>query len=83
MDSIKPLHYIKCISLTHTQDAKKDEACRKAYKFLASLHETCGALVAAVEATGSTMRDIRSLEDQVVFRTPPPYAAIMRLLVVF
>ena len=26
----------------HTQDAKKDEACRKAYKYLASLHEVGG-----------------------------------------
>lgn len=46
------------------KDAKKDEACRKAYKFVAALHETCSALVASVEATGATTREIRSLEDQ-------------------
>ncbi len=52
------------------QDAKKDEACRKAYKLLAGLHETCAALVACVEATGATGRDTQGLEEQV--RRPAP-----------
>eukprot|EP00051_Salpingoeca_urceolata_P020923 m.321060 g.321060 ORF g.321060 m.321060 type:complete len:633 (-) comp19707_c1_seq1:73-1971(-) len=51
------------------KDAKKDEACRKAYKFLAQLHEGCGLLVHTVEQTGSIMREIRDLEEQIETET--------------
>ncbi|XP_001639122.2 coiled-coil domain-containing protein 22 homolog [Nematostella vectensis] len=47
------------------RDAKKDEACRKAYKYLASLHENCKELIQAVEDTGVIMREIRDLEEQI------------------
>ncbi|XP_031555809.1 coiled-coil domain-containing protein 22 homolog [Actinia tenebrosa] len=47
------------------KDAKKDEACRKAYKYLASLHENCKELIQAVENTGFIMREIRDLEEQI------------------
>ncbi|PIK59865.1 putative coiled-coil domain-containing protein [Apostichopus japonicus] len=46
------------------KDAKKDESVRKAYKFLASLHESFDQLIKTVEDTGSIMREIRDLEDQ-------------------
>ena len=47
------------------RDAKTDETCRKAYKQLASIHETCALLVGAVEETSAIMREMRELEDQV------------------
>ncbi|XP_033098923.1 coiled-coil domain-containing protein 22 homolog [Anneissia japonica] len=47
------------------RDAKKDEAVRKAYKYLAALHESCGLLIKTVEETGSVAREIRDLEDQI------------------
>ena len=47
------------------KDAKKDEACRKAYRYLASLHENCEELVKCVEETGVIMREIRDLEEQI------------------
>jgi hypothetical protein len=47
------------------QDAKKDESVRKAYKYLAALHENCDLLIKTVEETGSIMREIRELEDQI------------------
>lgn len=47
------------------RDAKKDESCRKAYKYLASLHENCKELIASVEETGLIVREIRDLEDQI------------------
>ncbi|XP_070553275.1 coiled-coil domain-containing protein 22 homolog [Ptychodera flava] len=47
------------------RDAKKDEAVRKAYKYLAALHENCSLLVKTVEETGSIKREIRDLEDQI------------------
>eukprot|EP00053_Salpingoeca_punica_P005549 m.55165 g.55165 ORF g.55165 m.55165 type:complete len:631 (+) comp13292_c0_seq1:57-1949(+) len=47
------------------KDAKKDEGVRSAYKHLAALHETCSALFKVVEETGSTVREIRDLEDQI------------------
>ncbi|CAB4015748.1 coiled-coil domain-containing 22 homolog, partial [Paramuricea clavata] len=48
------------------KDAKKDEACRKAYRYLASLHENCEELVKCVEETGVIMREIRDLEEQAI-----------------
>ncbi|KAJ7388014.1 Coiled-coil domain-containing protein 22, partial [Desmophyllum pertusum] len=47
------------------RDAKKDESCRKAYKYLASLHENCKELIQSVEETGLIVREIRDLEDQI------------------
>ncbi|KAK3099768.1 hypothetical protein FSP39_009318 [Pinctada imbricata] len=47
------------------QDAKKDEAAKKAYRNLAALHENCEVLIKTVEDTGGIMREIRELEDQV------------------
>jgi len=47
------------------RDAKKDESCRKAYKYLASLHENCKELINSVEETGLILREIRDLEDQI------------------
>lgn len=47
------------------RDAKKDEAIRRAYKCLAALHENCSHLVQIVEETGSIVREIRELEDQI------------------
>jgi len=46
------------------RDAKKDEAVRKAYKYLAALHDSCSQLIHTVEETGAIMREIRDLEDQ-------------------
>lgn len=47
------------------KDAKKDEAIRRAYKFLAALHENCSQLVLIVEETGAIAREIREIEDQI------------------
>ncbi|XP_050417021.2 coiled-coil domain-containing protein 22 homolog [Patella vulgata] len=47
------------------RDAKKDEAVKKAYRFLAALHENCELLISTVEETGVIMREIRDLEDQI------------------
>ncbi|XP_076367338.1 coiled-coil domain-containing protein 22 homolog isoform X2 [Tachypleus tridentatus] len=47
------------------RDAKKDEAVRKAYKYLAALHENCSSLIQTVEETGTIVREIRDLEDQI------------------
>ncbi|KXJ28410.1 Coiled-coil domain-containing protein 22-like [Exaiptasia diaphana] len=47
------------------RNAKKDDACRKAYKYLASLHENCKELIQSVEDTGVIMREIRDLEEQI------------------
>lgn len=47
------------------RDAKKDEAIRRAYKYLAALHENCSHLIQIVEETGSIAREIRELEDQI------------------
>ncbi|XP_054706190.1 coiled-coil domain-containing protein 22 homolog [Uloborus diversus] len=47
------------------KDAKKDEAIRRAYKYVASLHENSSALVQIIEETGSIVREIREIEDQI------------------
>lgn len=47
------------------RDAKKDEFSKKAYKLLAGLHENFGSLVGTIESTGSIMREIRDLEEQI------------------
>ena len=38
---------------------------RKAYKLLAALHETCGALIGVVDEIGATLRGKRDKEDEV------------------
>lgn len=47
------------------KDAKKNEFSRKAYKLLATLHETFSTLVQTVEETGLIMREIRDVEEQI------------------
>lgn len=47
------------------RDARSNEASRKAYKLLATLHSDCSELVTLVEETGATVREIRDLEEQV------------------
>lgn len=47
------------------RDARTNEASRRAYKFLATLHSDCSELVTLVEETGSIVREIRDLEEQV------------------
>ncbi|KAL5012891.1 hypothetical protein ScPMuIL_011442 [Solemya velum] len=47
------------------KDAKKDESVKKAYRFLAALHENCELLIRTVEDTGIILREIRELEDQI------------------
>ncbi|KAJ6654550.1 hypothetical protein lerEdw1_006857 [Lerista edwardsae] len=46
------------------KDAKRDEAVRKAYKYLAALHENCSQLIQTIEDTGTILREIRDLEEQ-------------------
>uniref|UniRef100_A0A5F9CX97 Coiled-coil domain-containing protein 22 n=1 Tax=Oryctolagus cuniculus TaxID=9986 RepID=A0A5F9CX97_RABIT len=48
-----------------TKDAKKDDAARKAYKYLAALHENCSQLIQTIEDTGTIMREVRDLEEQI------------------
>ncbi|XP_046598581.1 coiled-coil domain-containing protein 22 homolog isoform X1 [Neodiprion lecontei] len=47
------------------KDAKSNEASRKAYKLLATLHSDCAELVTLVEEIGATVREIRDLEEQI------------------
>lgn len=47
------------------QTAKRDEHTKKAYKLLATLHADCGDLVTLVQETGSVMREVRDIEDQI------------------
>ncbi|MEQ2268255.1 Coiled-coil domain-containing protein 22, partial [Xenotaenia resolanae] len=47
------------------KDAKKDESVRKSYKYLAALHENCNLLIQTIEDTGTILREIRDLEEQV------------------
>ncbi|XP_038603894.1 coiled-coil domain-containing protein 22 [Tachyglossus aculeatus] len=51
------------------KDAKKDEDVRKAYKYLAALHENCSQLIQTIEDTGTIMREIRDLEEQIETET--------------
>ncbi|TRZ10429.1 hypothetical protein HGM15179_016684 [Zosterops borbonicus] len=46
------------------KDAKRDEVVRKAYKYLAALHENCAQLIRTIEDTGTIQREIRDLEEQ-------------------
>ncbi|KAM6389914.1 LOW QUALITY PROTEIN: coiled-coil domain-containing protein 22, partial [Rhynochetos jubatus] len=57
------------------KDAKRDEAVRKAYKYLAALHENCAQLIQTIEDTGTIQREIRDLEEQIegeASAKPPP-----------
>ncbi|XP_062454655.1 6-phosphofructo-2-kinase/fructose-2,6-bisphosphatase 1 isoform X3 [Rhea pennata] len=47
------------------KDAKRDEVVRKAYKYLAALHENCAQLIHTIEDTGTIQREIRDLEEQI------------------
>uniref|UniRef100_A0A452J0K3 Coiled-coil domain-containing protein 22 n=1 Tax=Gopherus agassizii TaxID=38772 RepID=A0A452J0K3_9SAUR len=47
------------------KDAKRDESVRKAYKYLAALHENCSQLIQTIEDAGAIQREIRDLEEQV------------------
>ncbi|KAM7028184.1 LOW QUALITY PROTEIN: coiled-coil domain-containing protein 22 [Acridotheres tristis] len=47
------------------KDAKRDEVVRKAYKYLAALHENCAQLIRTIEDTGTIQREIRDLEEQI------------------
>ena len=51
------------------KDAKTDEACRKAYKFLAAIHEDCHLLVECVSQTAVVTKEIRELEELVELET--------------
>lgn len=50
------------------RNAKTNEASRRAYKLLATLHSDCSELVTLVEETGTTLREIRDLEEQVCWK---------------
>lgn len=45
--------------------AKDSESSKKAYKLLITLHSHCSNLIVLVKETGSVMREIRDLEDQI------------------
>ncbi|XP_054584986.1 coiled-coil domain-containing protein 22-like [Eptesicus fuscus] len=45
------------------KDAKKDDAVRKAYKYLAALHENCSQLLQTIEDVGTLLREVRDLEE--------------------
>ncbi|XP_012233025.2 coiled-coil domain-containing protein 22 homolog [Linepithema humile] len=47
------------------RDARTNEASKKAYKLLATLHSEFNELVSLVEETGATIREIRDLEEQI------------------
>ncbi|XP_061163989.1 coiled-coil domain-containing protein 22 homolog [Saccostrea echinata] len=51
------------------KDAKRDESVKKAYRHLAALHENCEQLVKTVTDTGVIMREIRELEDQIMYES--------------
>ncbi|KAH1180796.1 coiled-coil domain-containing protein 22 [Mauremys mutica] len=47
------------------KDAKRDESVRKAYKYLAALHENCSQLIQTIEDAGAIQRETRDLEEQI------------------
>uniref|UniRef100_A0A4W3J060 Coiled-coil domain-containing protein 22 n=1 Tax=Callorhinchus milii TaxID=7868 RepID=A0A4W3J060_CALMI len=51
------------------KDAKRDEAVRKAYKYLAALHENCSQLIETIEDTGTILREVRDLEELIDLET--------------
>lgn len=54
-----------CQNIFCSQNAKKDEPSKRAYKYLATLHSDCRDLIALVEETGQVTREIRDIEDQI------------------
>lgn len=63
------------------KDAKRDEVVRKAYKYLAALHENCAQLIQTIEDTGTIQREIRDLEEQIEGETSAkPPASLDRIL---
>uniref|UniRef100_A0A8V5GR30 Coiled-coil domain-containing protein 22 n=1 Tax=Melopsittacus undulatus TaxID=13146 RepID=A0A8V5GR30_MELUD len=63
------------------KDAKRDEVVRKAYKYLAALHENCAQLIRTIEDTGTIQREIRDLEEQIEAETSSkPPASLERIL---
>ncbi|XP_069741057.1 coiled-coil domain-containing protein 22 isoform X2 [Narcine bancroftii] len=51
------------------KDAKRDEVVRKAYKYLAALHENCSHLISTIEDSGTILREVRDLEEQIESET--------------
>lgn len=47
------------------QLAKTDEAARRIYKYLLSLHSDCGDILQLVKESGVLSREIKDLEEQV------------------
>uniref|UniRef100_A0A336LT75 Coiled-coil domain-containing protein 22 homolog n=1 Tax=Culicoides sonorensis TaxID=179676 RepID=A0A336LT75_CULSO len=47
------------------KSAKTDDYSKRAYKLLATLHADCTELVTLVEETGTIVRDMRDLEEQI------------------
>ncbi|XP_044243408.2 coiled-coil domain-containing protein 22-like [Ursus arctos] len=47
------------------KDAKKDDAVRKAYKYLAAFHENCSQLIQTIEDTGTITWEVGDLEQQI------------------
>ncbi|KAM9751765.1 coiled-coil domain-containing protein 22 [Menidia menidia] len=63
------------------KDAKKDESVRKSYKYLAALHENCSQLIQTIEDTGTILREIRDLEEQIETETGnKPVSNLERIL---
>lgn len=47
------------------KSAKHDDYSKRAYKLLATLHADCTESVSLVEETGSVIREVREIEDQI------------------
>ncbi|XP_044735702.1 coiled-coil domain-containing protein 22 homolog [Chrysoperla carnea] len=47
------------------RDAKQEETSRKAYKLLVTLHSDCNDIIEVAKQTGSIVREIRDLQEQV------------------
>jgi len=47
------------------KDAKEDVACRKAYKFLAGIHEDCHLLVECISQTAVVTKEMKELQELV------------------
>jgi len=62
------------------QAAKGDDAVRRIYKSLASLHGDCGEILRLVKESGALVRDIKDLEEQVETRQRQDTAAKLRQL---
>mmetsp|Transcript_11380 Transcript_11380/g.34269 ORF Transcript_11380/g.34269 Transcript_11380/m.34269 type:complete len:627 (+) Transcript_11380:68-1948(+) len=47
------------------KNTKKDEASRRIYKLLVSLHETCEGIIGVVDGTGQILREVRELDEKI------------------